>query len=97
MLAMRVFTRAAGIVVAKHERMRAAIFTEPTRANIRWAAIEALLVHLGATIREGSGSRIAVRLNGVQTVFHRPHPGNQASKVVVESVGKFLEAAGVTP
>ena len=65
--------------MAKHERTRAAIFAEPTRANVRWSAIESLLRHLDATIREGSGSRIAVRLNGVQTVFHRPHPGNQAS------------------
>ena len=83
--------------MAKHERTLAAVFAETTRANIPWADIEALFVHLGATIREGSGSRIAVRLNGVQTVFHRPHPGNQASKVVVESVGRFLVQAGVTP
>lgn len=83
--------------MAKHQRTLAAIFAEPTRANVRWAGIESLLIHLGATIREGSGSRIAVRLNGVQTVFHRPHPGNQASKVVVESVGRFLKAAGFKP
>ena len=83
--------------MAKHERTLAAIFAEPTRANIRWGDVESLVLHLGATIREGSGSRVAVRLNGVQTVFHRPHPGNQASKVVVESVRKFLVQAGVEP
>ena len=60
--------------MAKHERTMAAIFAEPTKANIRWAAIESLLLHHGAAVREGSGSRVAVRLNGVQTVFHRPPP-----------------------
>ena len=33
----------------KHEKTRAAIFEKPTKATIKWAAIEALFVFLGGT------------------------------------------------
>lgn len=51
-----------------------AIFAEPATANLEWAAIEALLVALGADVTEGNGPRVRVVLAGVRAVFHRPHP-----------------------
>ena len=83
--------------MAKHERTLAAIFADPTRANIDWADIEALFVHLGARIREGSGSRVRVALNGERTVFHRPHPRSEASKPLVREAGQVLQKAGCEP
>jgi len=74
-----------------------AIFTEPVRANIPWADIEALLVALGAERDEGSGSRVRFVLNGIRAVFHRPHPRKEADRGAVKSVRRFLEEGGIRP
>jgi hypothetical protein len=83
--------------MANHEKTLSAIFEKPTRADISWRTIEALFGHLGATIKQGNGSRVRVSLNGVKSVFHSPHPRKEASKGCVESVREFLETAGVNP
>lgn len=44
--------------MAKHERTLAAIFADPIQANIRWGDVEALFLHLGAIVTEGSGSTL---------------------------------------
>ena len=81
----------------RHHRTLDAVFATPTRANVEWSAIEALFVALGATVQERAGSRVAVALNGVVAVFHRPHPGKEAKKPTVRSVRDFLTQAGVAP
>lgn len=81
----------------KHRATLRAVFEAPTRANIAWRSIEALLVALGATVREGKGSRVRVHLNGVVAVFHRPHPQKETNKGAVESVRSFLKNAGLSP
>jgi hypothetical protein len=73
------------------------IFARPTRANIRWSAIESLIRALGGEVIEREGSRVAARLNGVTAVFHRPHPRPEAKKGVVDAVRQFLMNAGVKP
>ena len=83
--------------MAKHERTLAAIFAEPTRANIDWADIEALFVSLGATVEEGRGSRVRVSLNGLHKVFHRPHPCSEARKPHVREVRAFPTNTGHGP
>jgi hypothetical protein len=74
-----------------------AIFARPTKADIRWAAIESLIRSLGGEIAERAGSRVAARLNGVTAVFHRPHPKPVTKKGAVEAVRQFLTNAGVKP
>ena len=74
-----------------------AIFSSPVSPNIRWAAIEALLVALGATLTEGRGSRVRVELNGHEAVFHRPHPRPETDRGTVVSMRRFLTLAGVDP
>ncbi|MGA8041290.1 MAG: type II toxin-antitoxin system HicA family toxin [Terracidiphilus sp.] len=74
-----------------------AVFTRPTRANIRWSAIESLISALGGQVSERAGSRVAAHLNGVTAVFHRPHPRPEAKKGAVDAVRQFLENAGVKP
>ena len=83
-----------------HSRHRAtlrAIFAEPATANLEWAAIEALLVALGANVTEGNGSRVRVVLAGVRAVFHRPHPQKEAKRYVVRAVRDYLRQAGIEP
>lgn len=83
--------------MSKHQKTLEAVFADPTRANIAWRDIEAMLAHYGAEFSEGRGSRVRATLNGVDAVFHRPHPQNETGKPMVESVRRFLTNAGVTP
>ena len=79
----------------KHQKTLHAIFTEPVRANIPWADIEALLAALGAERDEGGGSRVRFVLNGIRAVFHRPHPQKETDRGAVKSVRRFLEEGGI--
>ena len=83
--------------MGKHERTLAAIFAHPTRGNLRWADIESLLKACGASIQEGRGSRVQIRLCGVRATFHRPHPRPETGKDTVDSVREFLKRAGIGP
>ncbi|MHC1785298.1 MAG: type II toxin-antitoxin system HicA family toxin [Anaerolineaceae bacterium] len=71
------------------------LFERPIHSDIVWSDIENLLLALGATISEGSGSRIRVELNGRRAVFHRPHPERISDKGLVKTVCEFLKNAGV--
>ncbi|MCG8531285.1 MAG: type II toxin-antitoxin system HicA family toxin [Desulfovibrionales bacterium] len=75
--------------------MLKAIYTRPAPSSLKWKEIESLFQALDAEISEGAGSRIRVKLNGVRAVFHRPHPDPVTDKGAVESVRRFLDAAGV--
>ena len=59
--------------------------------------MESLLAALGAHVEERAGSRVAVALNGVANVFHRPHSSPHMDKGAVTSMRKFLTDAGVQP
>jgi HicA toxin of bacterial toxin-antitoxin, len=73
------------------------IFADPVRANIAWHDIESLLIALGAELAEGRGSRLRVVLNGIESVFHRPHPRKEAGKPLIRELRRYLEEAGVEP
>ena len=83
--------------VSKHQKTLEAIFAEPVKGSILWRDAESLLIHKGATIQQGAGSRVRVALHGRKAVFHRPHPSPNMKKSLVRSVRDFLERAGVTP
>lgn len=82
---------------SKNRETLAAIFATPVSGNIRWTAIESLLVALGATLSEGRGSRVRIELNGQDAVFHRPHPRPETDRGAVVSMRRFLERARVEP
>lgn len=84
-------------VSGRHQRTLEQIFARPISGTIHWEAIEKLLVHLGAEISEGSGSRVRISLRGVRAVFHRPHPQPTTDKGAVNDVRKLLENAGIRP
>lgn len=74
-----------------------AIFARPTRLDIAWADVVSLFNALGATVKQGKGSRVRIGLNGQAAVFHEPHPQRVTDKGSVESVRAFLAAAGIVP
>lgn len=81
----------------KHGRTLQAVFADPVRANVAWSDVEALFAAAGAEISEGRGSRVRVSLNGVDAVFHRPHPAKETDRGALKSVRRFLQEAGVRP
>lgn len=81
----------------KHARTLDAVFSNPVRANVLWADVESLLKAAGAEISEGRGSRVRVSLDGVDAVFHRPHPQKETDKGALKSVRRFLTEAGHAP
>jgi len=83
--------------MGKHESTLGAIFRRPPAKTISWKDVVSVLVHCGAEITEGEGSRVRISLNGVKAVFHRPHPGNEIRTRTIKDLRIFLETAGVTP
>ncbi len=81
----------------KHRKTLDAIFSRPTQADIKWADVEALFEAVGAYIEERKGSRVAIELNDVVAIFHRPHPEKEIDKGAVASIRRFLKEAGVEP
>ena len=82
---------------AKHRKTIAAIFTKPTKANINFCDVESLIEALGGEVREGDGSRVVLELSGTREYAHRPHPGKEAKKYIVERIREWLRGLGVTP
>jgi hypothetical protein len=78
-------------VKTKHRRILEAIFAAPTRGNILFSDIEALIVALGGEVREGTGSRIVFELKGGRQYLHRPHPGKEAKRYQVEELREWLK------
>jgi HicA toxin of bacterial toxin-antitoxin, len=74
-----------------------AVFAEPTKNNIAWADIEALLIAAGCKVIEGSGSRIKIECDGQVAFFHRPHPQKEALRYQVKDAKKLLEKLEITP
>lgn len=86
----------AGQLGSQHRKTLDAIFARPTRADIRWREVIALMNALGAEVSEGRGSRVRFALNGVRAVFHRPLPRPEIVKGAVDALRDFLREAGVS-
>lgn len=84
-------------LAARHLRTLRAVFDRPTRASVRFADIEALLVALGASVTERNGSRVRITIGLEHWHCHRPHPGKEARRYQVEEARELLERIGVTP
>ena len=68
----------------KHTRTLAAIFEKPTRGDVEWSAVLALVRKLGATVNE-------------KRAGHKPHPKSELSKGSLESLRDFLRLCKKTP
>ncbi|HEU0299693.1 MAG TPA: type II toxin-antitoxin system HicA family toxin [Longimicrobium sp.] len=80
-----------------HRRTLEAVFRDPVSPTIIWTDVQAMLVHFGAEIREGSGSRVAIVLNEHAAHVHRPHPRKEASRITIRDIRDLLVRAGITP
>ena len=85
------------IMKGKHRKTLAAIFAKPTRANIKFSDIEALVKALGGEVREGDGSRVVLELFGSREYAHRPHPGKESKRYMVEKIRDWLKELEVMP
>jgi len=74
-----------------------AVFEHPTRTDVRWDEVETLFSALGASLSEGRGSRVRVKLGDVRGVFHRPHASRTTERGTVRSVRRLLLEAGIDP
>ena len=86
------------ISFAMNKRQRAtleAVFAKPVPQDIRWAEIESLVRALGGTVQQREGSRVALEVNGVRAVFHRPHPRPETDRNTVRDVRDFLDRSGI--
>ncbi len=79
----------------RNQRTLDRIVERPDRSDIPWSDIEKLIVALGGEMSEGRGSRVRIYLNGVRSVFHRPHPKRVTDKGAVTSMRRFLKEAEV--
>ncbi|HEX6037603.1 type II toxin-antitoxin system HicA family toxin [Longimicrobium sp.] len=73
------------------------MFREPVSATIVWDDVEALFLHHGGVIEEGSGSRICMILKDHAADFHRPHPRKEAKRYQVRLARALLTQAGIVP
>jgi hypothetical protein len=90
-------TKCYHIIVSAHDRTLITLWRHPRPSNLRWADVEALLVSLGAVVKEGKGSAVSVSLQGITAYFHRPHPGDKIDKGAVVTVVRLLQRAGFRP
>jgi HicA toxin of bacterial toxin-antitoxin, len=82
---------------SRHRKTLEAVFAEPTKSNIAWTDIEALLIAANCTLKEGSGSRVRFKQGQNTFAVHRPHPRKEAKQYVVREVCEFLTKIGITP
>lgn len=81
----------------RHRRTLEAVFRDPVSATIVWDDVERMLVHHGATIVEGSGSRIEIVIKGIAADFHRPHRRKEAKQYQIRGVRALLTQLGIVP
>lgn len=74
-----------------------AVFAEPLNGALEWRRIESLLVSVGCTVNEGSGSSVTFDKDGLKVRFHRPDPNKEALRYRVRDARDFLIAIGVMP
>lgn len=84
-------------MTARQAKTLAAIFRQPAPANVEWAAVEALLLAVGCSLVEGSGSRVRFVKDGMIETFHRPHPAKEAKRYQVRAARDYLIRLGVKP
>lgn len=84
----------------QHQRTLEALFAHPITHNLRRATVEALLVHLGASVERLSDHRLRIQLpNGELLLLHAPS-GLQDPNLDEEAIlrlRRWLEDAGITP
>ncbi|TXT24701.1 MAG: HicA protein [Gallionellaceae bacterium] len=82
---------------SKHRKTLKTIFSDPISGNLPWDRIEALLVAIGCTVVEGSGSSVTFEKDGKRAYFHRPHPQRDALIYRVKAAREYLLKLEISP
>ncbi len=80
---------------AKQIKILAMIFEKPTRSDVRYEDVKAMLIASGAICRDGKGSRVRFEKGSSSIHIHKPHPAKVLPKYSVELVRDFLLEIGV--
>lgn len=64
-------------------------------SQIKWPEVESLLRALGATKRQGSGSRIKFDYAGHKLALHVPHNPDILKEYQIKLINEFLDKIGV--
>ncbi len=82
----------AGHLSSRHQKTLDRIYETPTLANVRWSEVVSLLVALGCEVVPTRGSMYLVsHRGGSRLVLHRPHPGSECRRNLVERIREYLE------
>ena len=84
----------------QHQRTLEALFAHPVAHNLRLAAVEALLVHLGASVERLSDHRLRLQLPHGELLLLHAAPGVHHPDLDEEAIlrlRRWLEEAGITP
>lgn len=80
---------------AKQKKTLAMIFEKPTRSDVRYEDVKAILIASGAIFRDGKGSRVRFEKGSSSVHIHKPHPAKVLQKYSVGLVRDFLIEIGV--
>ena len=81
----------------RHRKTLEAVLAEPTKSNIAWTDIEALLRAVECIVKEGAGSRVRFKIGNEILMIHRPHPQKETKEYVVRATREFLIKIGIKP
>ena len=79
--------------MAKLDKIKDKIFCKPTTSKLTWNEITSFLNAYGYRELQAEGSRVRFVHSDTKDVIrlHRPHPGNELKKYVVEQLQEKLE------
>jgi hypothetical protein len=80
---------------AKQKKTLIMILEKPTRADLRYEDVKAVLIASGAICRDGKGSRVRFEKGSSSVHIHKPHPARVLRKYSVDLVRDFLLEIGV--
>lgn len=81
----------------KHLKTYNQIFMTPTKSDIKYTDVKALLESEGANYKKGKGSRRKFFFKQQILHIHEPHPQKILPKYAVEAIREFLKNTGVKP
>ncbi len=81
--------------MGKQDRLLGALLGSGSPPNVCWRDLTALLARVGARIRPGKGSTVAVALNGQHAYVTLSHPSLRADRGALETVRALLKRAGL--
>lgn len=82
------------VVNAKQKKTLAMILEKPTRSDMRYEDVKAVLIASGAICRDGKGSRVRFEKGSNSVHLHKPHPAKVLPKYSVDLIREFLLESG---